>query len=264
MKETLALSAVALLLLCVTAKADGNITSSGNLFLSPGGGAVVLDGRLDSTDSLVRLQDGKGLRIVADEGLQVFNEDGDRFLMIGRGLDLAAVNNRPVIAFNSVNNNMGFYFRKNGLLTWYIHMAKNQNFIFRDRITGANSLILEPEGNVLFGPAGGKVLPEAHKGTDFGSPQSSWGACYCDEYHTTSRGYLGDGQGAYDAVSKIRTLSDGEVDHDSIDPSLREGDESVSINSVTFANSKAITYLMQRIESLEDENRALRESLGEK
>jgi hypothetical protein len=109
------------------------------------------------------------------------------------------------------------------------------------------------DGAIVFNPrtgGGGSVRPYSNKEDDLGTASYSWDDCYCNNYRTTSRGYSGTPEEALAAVIRIETLPNGEINHSSVDSSLGD-DETISTNAVTFANSKAIFALLERIEKLE-------------
>ncbi len=111
-----------------------------------------------------------------------------------------------------------------------------------------------------------RFYPWTDREYDLGSPGLYWDDCYCSKVHydtllINSKGFYGTPEEAFRAVSNIQTLEDGEVDHDTVDSSLRNSDGSINPDAITFANSRAIKYLMDRIESLEEENARLGKSL---
>jgi len=97
-------------------------------------------------------------------------------------------------------------------------------------------------------------FPFSHKEYDLGKVGKSWNDCYCDDYVTTSKGWLSSSTSAVDIVSLINTKEDGEVDHATVDKSL-EGDSgygTLSLNALTIANSNAIRELNAKILLLEE------------
>lgn len=230
--------------------AEGNITStSGDIVLNPASGQVnVVGGKYYTEgDDIEFLSDRDTTAYVKFRGFRDLGEPSTN------ELQFANVGYPRLIWKGDENSTRGGEFAVWG----WGDEAYKVSLWFNYDLTDNNGL-----GLYAVRAADRKFIPWSHKEYDLGESSRSWDDCYCDDFHTTSRGYLGTGQKAFESISKIRTGIDGEIIHETVDPEL--GTETdVSLNAVTFANSKAITYLMQKIENLEEENKNLRERLEE-
>ena len=107
-------------------------------------------------------------------------------------------------------------------------------------------------GDIYFDPivgAKGSLRPEDNKEDDLGEADISWDNCYCDDYVTTSRGFLSSSTSAIDTVKILRTNPDGEVNHDTVSKSLEgeAGHGTLSVGALGMANSQAIKELEEII-----------------
>ena len=104
-------------------------------------------------------------------------------------------------------------------------------------------------------------LPYTTKAMNLGLPAQSWDNCYCDDYTTTSRGWMPNKDiSALDALKTLDTMENGEINHFLQDSSFRNNDNenTTSLNAVLFASVDAIRKLDEKISVLEKEVDALK------
>lgn len=101
------------------------------------------------------------------------------------------------------------------------------------------------------------LLPWTTKEYDIGSGGMSWDDCYCDDFHTTSSGWLPveGSMRAIDAIKTIKVKHDGQLDHDALDLSFNTDGTNETFNLMVgiTANSQAILELEETVNELRSE-----------
>ena len=276
---------VSIIYFSLHASADGNIsTTTGDINIIPASDQIFIDGNLllnaGKNISMTDLNGnpvGRMYSSISDNRWYLENL-ADDFVLKARSSPHSTVVfdvNYSAVYFTTPQDYFNFYMITGpaGRHSAFYHQPADdtsQNIILYMGYNDANL----PGIAIRADQAHDKILvPWATKEYDLGSATNMWDDCYCQDIyyenqHTLSKGYLGDGEQAYNAVSRIVTMADGEIDHSTIDASLSDDPEhSVSMNAVSFANSKAITYVMEnltaRITSLESRVSELELQLAE-
>jgi hypothetical protein len=266
--------------------AEGNITTtSGNINLLPGGESVVL-----GNGKSLYVRNTAGTQYI---GISL-NTDGNTFFTQGltRNVLFENINNMFIYPQNAVKevfrmgydpvggNGSYFVFGGGGYidgtapthfseLSYFDKPAENFlqfktvsgdiQFVSKSGMTKFNNYDTSGYYIAINTSTSRPVLQcYASNSCDIGAVSKPFGIGYFDDIQVLSRGYIGSPEKAYASVSAIRTMDNGEIDHTTVDSSLSDDSGgAISINAVTFANSKAITHLMQKIKALEEENTRL-------
>lgn len=205
--------------------------------------------------------------VSAEGNISITSGDLNLLANPGSGSQVNIFQDTPRVVFNTAADRFTFRMQPSGDYA-YFYLEPNSNSAERTYL--AFGKLNSVKKGLGFGTAldeNKKVYPWSDREYDLGSSDLYWDNCYCSNIHydtlsINSKGYLGSLEKAYDVVENIQTLSDGEINHSSVDQSLKNIDDSINTDSVTFANSKAIAYLMSKIKLLEDENIKLRKLIS--
>ena len=264
---------IILLILITYANAEGNITtSSGNLYLQPSANIIVGQGRAlsiydsSNSDYTQLYNSGGNTRIVDALGSIILEAKNTSTSTISFSMGYSA------LYFDTDSNRFLYYMRPRGgaePYSGFLHQPNNNAsnnvaiYMGYNNLARAGITIMADQNHDK------KLMPWDTNQYDLGSSSNWWNNSYISNVHYSnliahSTGFVGTPEQAYDVVSKIHTLDNGEIDHTTVDDSLSDDTlNSLSLNAVTFANSKALVYLNQRLDVIEDENNALKQKVSD-
>lgn len=164
-----------------------------------------------------------------------------------------------------------FKINPGGVAPWdndsYLLVAGNNSHAGISFVNDFNNMTGSPiSGFVYYPELGGlaffdfwnqSLIPLNHKVQNLGSNLSSWNDCYCDDYYTTSKGYITPyGKSPLDVLLTLETKETGEINHEKQDSSLGDN-TATSLNSVIMMQAEAMKEIYTRLKYLEFDNAEL-------
>lgn len=207
----------------------------------------------DGTISNISINKGN---IIISGNLTILNNTEQQLKIqnINGAITLMSVGS-PALRFTSIVDNPIFQIwgTKDNVEQVQLHFRPDNN-ASRDVRLKVFSNINNQYGLVLETDSSDKMfIPKTTKEYNLGSSSYSWDNCYCDDYITTSRGWIKPtNKTALNVVNTIYTNPiTGEIDHSLQDNSLNdESGKAISLNAMILVQSEAIKELEKEIESL--------------